>query len=559
MNPISAIGRCFRILSLACVFVLAFLLRRPFDRNAGPVLLRQFLQSCGACFVKAGQILATRYDLAPAEYCQELSKLFDRMPFFPIAATRKIVERDLRHPIEEVFREFGSLPLASASIAQVHGAVLLSGESVVVKVMRPGIEKTFRVDLALLTRFARFSRRHRTIFRVDLTTLARDIVELTREELDFRREARNTDRMRGLMQADDIDHYAPKVFFDCSGSHVITMERLEGVAVIDLMTAMERHDAAQLEAWSKRGITPERTAHVLLRSVLEQTMRHRIFHADPHPANLIVLDGGGLGWVDFGMLGWLDEHTWLQQFRLRTDVAFGRIHGAYEKLLEILQPLPPANLSGFELAVKGIIRDWVEASSSPNASLQEKSSGYFFMRLFGAIRGSGLSLPGNVMRLYRTVIVADSIMLRLAPEIDWIPILRRFIEIETERQLTIALSETFSAPAISHMLAAALHAPTATIQLIDWLNSRLPQLGWSYQQRLTLSERGLLMAIGSLRVLFLIVTVAALGARAASYLSPSSSWAALDPMIGGYWWPLVIVGTVAVIGLRRVLDELDTL
>src|SRR5450432_759198 len=283
MNPFPAIGRCLRILFLASVFVPAFLLRRLFDRNAGPVLLRQFLQSCGACFVKAGQVLSTRYDLVPVAYCQELSKLLDRMPFVPIAMARKVVERDLKRPLDEVFREFDTVPLASASIAQVHGAVLLSGESVAVKVMRPGIEKTLRIDLALLIRAARFSRRHRAILRIDLTALTRDIVELTREELDFRRDARNTDRMRRLMQSDDIDHYAPKVFFDYSGPRVITMERIEGVAVTDLMSAAERNDTAQLDAWSKRGIAPERTAQVLLRSVLEQTMRHRVFHADPHP------------------------------------------------------------------------------------------------------------------------------------------------------------------------------------------------------------------------------------------------------------------------------------
>jgi len=559
MNPFPMVGRAVRILSLVLFFIPAFLLRRLFDRNAGPVLLRQFLQSCGACFVKGGQVLATRYDLLPVEYCQELSKLFDGMPFFPFAVARRVVERDLKRPLDEVFREFDPVPLASASIAQVHSAVLCTGESVVVKVMRPGIEKSFLVDLAFIKRLARFGRRHRMILRVDLTTLARDFIDLTHEELDFRREARNTDRMHRLMQADDIPHYAPKVFFDCSGPHVITMERMEGVAVIDLMAAVERRDTAELELWSKRGITPQNTAQLLLCSVLEQTMHYRVFQADPHPANLIVLDGGILAWVDFGMLGWLDEHTWSLQFKLRRDVAFGRIHGAYERLLEVLQPLPPADLSGFELKVKTIIRDWVEASSSPNATFQEKSSGYFFVRLFGAIRGTGLSLPPNVLRLYRTVIVADSVMLRLAPEIDWIPLLQKFMEAETKRQLAISLSETFSVPSMSQMLAAALHAPAATIQLIDWLNSRLPQLGWNYQQRMSLVERTLLMALGSLRVLFLFLTVAVLAARAVRSIAPASSLAALDRLIGGYWWSLAVAGVAAMIALGWVLNEIDTL
>jgi ubiquinone biosynthesis protein len=440
----------------------------------------------------------------------------------------------------------------------VHAAVLHTGESVAVKVMRPGIEKTFRVDLAFVRRAARFSRRHRMILRMDLTALASDFIDLTLEELDLRREARNTAQMHRVMQSDEIDHCAPRVFFEYSGSRVVTMERMRGVAVVDLMAAVERRDSAQLELWSQRGITPQATAELLLRSVLEQTMRHRVFQADPHPANLIVLDGGTLAWVDFGMLGWLDERTWLQQFRLRADVAFGRIHGAYERLLEVFQPLPPADLSGFELKVKAIVRDYVEASASPNANFQEKSVGYFFIRLFGAIRESGLSLPANVMRLYRTIIVADGVMLRLAPETDWVGILRRFVEIEGRRQVEVALSEMFSAPAISQMLAAAVHAPAAAMQLIDFLNSRLPQVGRNYQQRISLYERTLLVALGWLRALFFLMTAAVLIARAVGLFAPESAWSGLDRLVGGYWWLLAAAGAVAVIGLSRLLDDIDS-
>jgi ubiquinone biosynthesis protein len=557
MKPFLMIGRGLRILSLVAVYVPAFLFTRLFKPDAGPVLLRKFLQACGASFIKGGQVLATRYDMLPVEYCLELSKLFDRIPSFPFAVVRQVVERDLQHPLEEMFRDFDPVPLASASIAQVHAAVLHTGESVVVKVMHPGIEATFLIDLALIKRLARFGRRHPMILRVDFTALTRDFVDLTHEELDFRREARNTDRMRRLMLADDIDHCAPQVFFDYSSSHVITFERMEGVPVIDLMAAVERKDLDRLEAWAERGITPEHTAQLLLCSVLEQTMHHRVFQADPHPANLIMLDGGTLAWVDFGMLGWLDERTWSQQFNLRREIAFGRIHGAYERLLEILQPLPSYELSGFELKVKTIIRDWVEASSSPNATFQEKSSGYFFVRLFAAIRGTGLSLPANVMRLYRTVIVADSVMLRLSPDIDWIPLLRDFMETETKQQLAISLSETFSVASISHMISAALHAPAATIQLIDWLNTRLPQLGWNYQQRMSHFERALVVSIGSLRLLCFVAILIDLGARMARTLAPTNSLANLGRVIGGYWWPLALVGMAAMITLGWAIDQID--
>jgi ubiquinone biosynthesis protein len=550
--------RGLRISLLAAWLIPQFLLRRPFDRNAGPALLRRFLQSAGAGFVKLGQLLATRYDLISPAYSEELSKLFDQMPFVPLAVVQEVVERDLKLPLGEIYRSFDPDPLASASIAQVHGAILHTGQAVVVKVMRPGIAERFRVDLAFLRIWARLSRQYHSVFHMDLTAVARDLAELTREELDFRREARNTDTMHRLMRGDEVDHRAPEVFFAFCGEQAITMERLDGVSAVQLIAAVERNEVPQLEAWAQRGITPQRTARLVLRSILEQTMRHRVFHADPHPANLIVMDGGTLAWIDFGMLGWLDERSWDQQFKLRMAIASGRVHGAYEALLEALEPLPATDLSGFEREVKTITRDYIEASASPNAGMQEKSSGYFFARLFGAIRRGRVSLPSDVVRLYRTVIIADMIMLRLAPEIDWIPMMRGFLEAETRRQIAVSLEKNFSGPAVSQVMLALLRAPAATAETIQWINTRLPRLGRFYEHRLSVIERWLIMALSYLRGWFIISLLVIAGARlvATPYL-PGSWWAAMDRLIGSFWWPLILIGLFAVIGLRRVLDEIE--
>ncbi len=550
--------RGLRISFLAATLIPLYLIRRPFDRKTGPVLLRRFLQSAGAGFVKLGQILATRYDLISPAYSEELAKLFDQMPTIPFVEIQAVIEKDLRRPLSAIFQQVDPAPLASASIAQVHTAVLESGEAVVVKVMRPGMSERFQVDLAFLKMWAGISRRYRRVFRVDLKAVARDLAELTQEELDFRREARNTDRMYTLMRADEVDHCAPKVFFPFCGEHVITMERLNGVSAAQLIGAVERNDTAQLEAWTERGITVERTARLVLRSVLEQTIRHRVFHADPHPANLMVLDGGTLAWVDFGMVGWLDEKTWNEQFKLRMEIAFGRIHGAYEALLEALQPLPTTHLAPFEHEVKGIIRDYIDASSSPQASMQEKSSGYFFTRLFGAIRRAGVSLPPNVVRLYRTVIVADMVMLGLVPELDWIPIMRRFLTGETQRQITVSLEKNFSGAEMSELLLALLRAPAATARTIEWMNTRLPQIGRYYEHRLSVIEQWLIMALSYLRGWFILSTLIIVGARLVGtrYL-PNSWWSLMDRQIGSYWWPLILIGLFAVIGLRRVLSEIE--
>ena len=126
--------RGLRITLLAAVLIPLFLLRRPFDRKAGPVLLRRFLQSAGAGFVKLGQILATRYDLISAAYSEELSKLFDQMPTIPFPEIQQVIESDLQRKLSDIYQRVDPIPLASASIAQVHSAVLQSGEAIVVKV-----------------------------------------------------------------------------------------------------------------------------------------------------------------------------------------------------------------------------------------------------------------------------------------------------------------------------------------------------------------------------------------------------------------------------------------
>ncbi|MBO0703233.1 MAG: AarF/ABC1/UbiB kinase family protein, partial [Candidatus Dormibacteraeota bacterium] len=314
-----ALGRTARLLLLS-LFFLPQLASGP---QRAPAVLRRYLQACGGGFVKLGQVLATRYDLLPEAYCDELAKLFDRVPPAPAAAIERVIADDLGRPLSQCFDDFDPRPLGSASIAQVHPARLISGVPVAVKVIRPGIVRTFRVDLAYLAAAGRFSSRFGVLTHLRLETMAHELSRLTREELDFHREARNAAFFHRRMAEDEIDHCAPRVYFDLCGPRVITMERVQGVPMTELLAAVQHDDRTRLDEWAALGIRPRRTARLLLRSVLQQTMQYRVFNADPHPANLILKAGGALAWLDFGMVGWLDEQTWGQQFRLQAAVANG--------------------------------------------------------------------------------------------------------------------------------------------------------------------------------------------------------------------------------------------
>src|SRR5438552_10695511 len=229
--PLYAAGRTAWLLILALVFLPQLALRR----RMGPLVLRRYLEACGGGFVKLGQVLAMRYDLLPEEYCDELANLLDRARPVPLATVERVIAQDLGRPVAMCFRSFDASPLGSASIAQVHSAQLITGEPVAVKVIRPGIVRTLRVDLGYLSMVGGLSRRFGVFTRLNLEAMAREVSQLTREELDFGREARHVDLFHRLMAEDEVDHYAPRVYFALCGRRVITMERVEGVRVSDLL------------------------------------------------------------------------------------------------------------------------------------------------------------------------------------------------------------------------------------------------------------------------------------------------------------------------------------
>jgi ubiquinone biosynthesis protein len=552
------VGRSARIAALTLLFVPAFLFRRISGPLAGPRLLHWYFRSCGGAFVKLGQILAMRYDLLPASYCEELSKLLDNLPSLPFATLVPVIEADLRRPLAECYASIETEPLASASIAQVHRARLANGDDVVVKVIRPGVADRFHIDLLYLQILGRYMERFGIFGRLGTRRIVRELVQLTREELDFRREARNIRQMHDRMSRDGVDHYAPLTYPDLCGDSVITMELLRGISVSEMIQALDRNDREALARWAAAGITPQRTAGLLLHSVLEQALHHRLFHADPHAGNLILMQGGTLGWIDFGMLGWLDERLWLQQIKLRQAVAEGNIHAAYQHLLSTLEPLPDVDLSSFESEIKEYLRDWSASSETPGATIAEKSSGFFFLRVFDATRRAGLSLPLGLMRLYRTIIVSDIVMLRLDPDIDWMVILRRFLAEERNRQLASLLRTGLSGSTFEAALQTWAQAPRVAADLIDWFQNRFPAIGRSYRQQLSRFEKISLLILQYSRTAIVFGVWFVIGSRLlAPRMFPGGRWAAFGDAVESTWGLFVALGILATMLFGRLIREFE--
>jgi ubiquinone biosynthesis protein len=547
--------RVCRLVALTVLVTPLLLVRNLFGPTFGPRVLRWYFEACGGGYVKIGQLLATRYDLLRVEYTDELGKLLDSLRPVPTARITDEIERALGRSVAAAYASFEPRPLATASLAQVHGAVLASGEEVVVKVLKPRIGERVRVDLTFLRLTARALDLLPVLRSLDVSNLIDELSRTALDELDLSREAMYTAYVHEQMAADAIAHYAPRVHRELSSRTVLTLERIRGVTVREMLSATITGNRGALAGWAARGITPRRTAIILLRSVLEQTMRYRLFNADPHPSNLIVSDGGTLNWVDFGSVGWIDERQWDQQMRLRDAIAHEQIHGAYLALLDGMEPLPYGNLSRFEQEIKRILSDFLIASHDPGAPLSQKSTGAFLLKTLAALRRNGLPMVSSTVQLYRTILVADIVMLSLYPAIDWRGHLRRFLRDLSTDLLQKAVWEPATSPYTWYRVA---RAPMAATETMEWVMRRLPDIGRQTLRTLSAGERLIPYTLRLLRRISLAAVVGAIGlAVLEPDFSSRSSFGRLMLRIEDNPWPVVGVGLFAALVFGNLIRNME--
>lgn len=260
-----------------------------------PVQARMALEDLGPTFVKLGQMLSTRPDLVPPEFVEEFKKLRDEVPPFPFAEVRRIVEEEVGGPLAEAFLEVDSEPLAAASIAQVHRARLTDGSRVVLKVQRPGTERTVSHDLATLYLLVNLVERYVPESRpFQLRVIVDEFARVIRRELDFFLEASNTEHFRQNF-ADFESVVVPEVRWEFTTKHLLVLEAIEGDPLDDP------------EVLRARGLQPAALARVAARAFLKQVFLDGLFHGDLHGGNLLVTPDGSIVFLDFGAVGYLSE------------------------------------------------------------------------------------------------------------------------------------------------------------------------------------------------------------------------------------------------------------
>ena len=316
--------------------------------EAGAVRLRKVFEELGPSFVKIGQLLALHAGALPAAYREQLSQLLDSTLPLPFEVIDAVLADELGDDWRRFFAQIEEKPLASASIGQVHTGVLDGGAAVAVKVQRPGAERIFDRDFDILGDIVRYTRMH-TLLRMtrqQLQAIMEEVINFTRSEFDYCHEADAAGRLRA-MEIEGM--YAPLVYDELSTRRVLVTEYISGYTLNDVLSHLDEPD------WlAEQGVDRDRLARQIMRNQLTQALRCGFFQADPHPANLILMADGRLGYVDFGIVGELDEQT----RRDIVDMALYEMLDDYEALWPIIlrygQPTSKTDLRAFKADFKAL-------------------------------------------------------------------------------------------------------------------------------------------------------------------------------------------------------------
>ncbi len=369
-----------------------------------PQRVRRTLEELGPTYIKLGQILSTRPDLLPGEYITELAKLLDAAPPAPTDAIIATIERELKSSLGELYADFQREPIASASIGQVHRATLHDGTAVVVKVQRPGVEETMLADLSILRTQVRFLEGRSEVVRAyGVRDLVEEFAQSLRDELDYTNEGRNADQLGQALSEEDV--LLPRVIWERTTRRVITLTALEGITLADL-------DDLRVRGYDLPSIA-DRIARLYLHSVFVSGA----FHADPHPANIMVC-GTRIGLVDFGVVGYLTP-------RMREDLGdllFSLVQQNADDMVHVIMRMGAVGAQCDRLGLRRAIGHLLVRYYG--ASLESIPMATFLVDVMGVAFRYHVRLPSDLVLMTRTVLTLEGVARTLDPNL----VLTRYLE-----------------------------------------------------------------------------------------------------------------------------------
>jgi len=376
--------------------------------------MRLVAEELGPTFVKFGQLLSNRPDLFPADLIKELEKLQDGVPPISGKAAVEVVEKEFGKKIPDLLASFDEEAFASASMAQVHKATLKSGEKVVLKIQRPGIDKIIAEDIKVMLYMAEvFSNRMPSLKSFDPIGLVRNFEDSITKELDFVHESINIQRFHSNFKKDETDEgyiHSPKSYPELTTARVLTLEYIEGIKISDLKKLNEN------------GYNPELIGTRLALSFFKQVFQYGFFHADPHPGNLLVLPNNVICFLDYGMMGSIFKKDLEALGSLFLAVRSKDIRKIVRALQQLSDNTIIRNYRELETDINELVQNYAYKNSIDNNEISS-----LLLQLKDIIVKHGLKVPTHFFLLIRSMVTAEGVIRQLHPGIDLEQMLRPFL------------------------------------------------------------------------------------------------------------------------------------
>ncbi|MBN1485239.1 MAG: AarF/ABC1/UbiB kinase family protein [Chloroflexia bacterium] len=372
--------------------------------------LRRALEELGPTFIKLGQVLSTRPDLLPPPFVEELTRLQDQVPPFPFAQARRQIESELGGPLERWFAHLEQEPLAAASLSQVHAATLHSGEEVVLKVQRPGLDELVALDLDILRDLVKLvEERFPALEFYDLPAIVEEFAHTLQGELDFAREGHHAERFRHNF-ADEPYLHIPRVYWKLTTHRLLTLERIRGIKIDDV------------PALRAAGLDPHQVALHATRMLMQEVLEDGFFHGDPHPGNFFVLPGEVIVALDFGMVGRISRSLREQLVYLISAVLRLDAEALVKQLLRMSIVAHGVDREGLRQDLEGLLQRYA------GRPLQEILAREIVQQAMDIAFRRRLRLPAELWLLGRVLAMLEGVGLQLDPDFDPFAVARPYAE-----------------------------------------------------------------------------------------------------------------------------------
>ena len=373
-------------------------------RRAQAIWIRENFLNLGPTFIKLGQLFSTRADLFPIEYVEELSKLQDRVPAFDYEQVKETIESDFAKPIDRLFASFDPIPLAAASLGQVHRAKLFNGDDIVVKVQRPGLKQLFTIDLAILKQIARyFQNNPKWGKNRDWMGIYDECCRILWEETDYLLEGRNADTFRRNFRDEDWV-CVPRVYWKYASPRVLALEYMPGIKI------------SHYEAIEAAGLDRKLLAQLGARAYLQQILDGGFFHADPHPGNIAVNADGALIFYDFGMMGQIESNIREGLMDTLVGVAQKNSDKVVNSLINLGALVPTGDMSSVRRSIQFMLDNFMDKP------FEEQSVDAISEDLYEIAYGQPFRFPATFTFVMRAFSTLEGVGKGLDPEFNFMEV-----------------------------------------------------------------------------------------------------------------------------------------